>query len=148
MFCPFTSLKPPKKQNFEKMNKIAGDIILLMCIKNNNHLMYSSWHTKWHRHSFLSFWAIFCNFTPLANWKIKFWKNEKCTNRCHHCTHIYQKLWSYDVCFLRLIWSATDRTFCYFRPFFALLPPKNPKNQNFEKTKKYLEILSIYTCVP
>ena len=34
------------------------------------------------------------------------------------------------------IWSATDRIFRYFRPFFALLPPINPKNQNFEKMKK------------
>ena len=32
------------------------------------------------------------------------------------------------------IWSATDRI--YFRPFFALLPPNNPKNQNFEKNEK------------
>ena len=26
--------------------------------------------------------------------------------------------------------------------------PNNPKNQNFEKIKKNLEILSFYTCVP
>ena len=26
--------------------------------------------------------------------------------------------------------------FCYFRPFFALLAPNNPKNQNFEKNGK------------
>ena len=33
--------------------------------------------------------------------------------------------------------------FCYFRSFFALLPPNNPKNQNFEKNEKTLEILSF-----
>ena len=32
--------------------------------------------------------------------------------------------------------SATDRIFCHFEPFFAFLPPNNPKNQNFEKMKK------------
>ena len=36
---------------------------------------------------------------------------------------------------------VTDRIFCYFGPIFALLPPNNPKNQNFEKMKKkHLEI--------
>ena len=34
------------------------------------------------------------------------------------------------------IWSATDRIFCHFGPFYALLPPNNPKNQNFEKMKE------------
>ena len=33
----------------------------------------------------------------------------------------------------------------HFLPFY---PPKNPKNQNFEKQKFFLEILSFYTCVP
>ena len=32
--------------------------------------------------------------------------------------------------------SETDRIFCHFGPFFALLPPNNPQNQNFEKMKK------------
>ena len=38
------------------------------------------------------------------------------------------------------IWSMTDRIFCHFGPFFALLPPPpmDPENQNFEKTKKSL----------
>ena len=33
-------------------------------------------------------------------------------------------------------WSMTDRIFCHLGPFFALLPPNNPKNQNLEKLKK------------
>ena len=32
--------------------------------------------------------------------------------------------------------------------FFALLLPKNPKNQNFGKWKNLLEISSFYTCAP
>ena len=45
--------------------------------------------------------------------------------------------------------STTDRFFFHFGKFFAHLPPKNPKNQNFEKMKKKsLEILSLYTNVP
>ena len=45
------------------------------------------------------------------------------------------------------ILSMPDRIFCHFGPFFAL-PPDNPKDQNFEKLKKTLEILSFYTSVP
>ena len=31
--------------------------------------------------------------------------------------------------------SATDRICCHFGQFFAHLPHKNPKNQNFDKIK-------------
>ena len=34
-----------------------------------------------------------------------------------------------------LILSTTDRTFCHFGPFFAFLPPSNPKSQNLKKEK-------------
>ena len=45
------------------------------------------------------------------------------------------------------IWSATDRIFCHFGPFFALLPPNNLKNQNFEKlTKAPKHIIILHKC--
>ena len=53
------------------------------------------------------------------------------------------------------IWSAKDRIFSNFRPFFALLPhphtppppPHNPENQNFEKMKKSPGyIIILHTC--
>ena len=48
------------------------------------------------------------------------------------------------------IWSATDRIFCHFGPFFALLPPpplNNQKNQNFEKMKKKPgDIIILHMC--
>ena len=34
------------------------------------------------------------------------------------------------------IWSLSDRSFCHFGPFYALLPANNLKNKNFEKLKK------------
>ena len=37
------------------------------------------------------------------------------------------------------IWSAKDRIFCHFGPFFALLPsppPMDQENQIFEKMRK------------
>ena len=49
MFCyfgPFLSFRPPddpKKQNFGKLKKIPGGIIiLLMCTINDSHMMYGS----------------------------------------------------------------------------------------------------------
>ena len=41
------------------------------------------------------------------------------------------------------IWSATNRNFCHYRPFFVLYAPVGPENQNFEKTKKTLEDIII-----
>ena len=46
------------------MKQFAGDIIVLhMCSKNHNHMMYGFWNTEWDRQNFLIFWAIFCPFT-------------------------------------------------------------------------------------
>ena len=47
------------------------------------------------------------------------------------------------------IWSATDKIFCHFRPFFALLSPptNNSENKNFEKLKKNPEdIIILHRC--
>ena len=44
-FGPFFALFPPylENQNFEKMKKTPGDIIILqMCTINENHMMYVS----------------------------------------------------------------------------------------------------------
>ena len=50
------------------MKKFAGDnIILHMCTKNHNHMMYSSWDTEWDRQNFLSFWAFFALLPPPPN---------------------------------------------------------------------------------
>ena len=88
-FLPFYSPNHPKTQNFEKMKKPPGDIIILhRCTINDNHMMYGSWDTKSSKQNFLSFWNI-----------------------------------------------------------FALLPPNNPKNQNFEK-KKHIsgDIIILHMC--
>ena len=45
------------------------------------------------------------------------------------------------------IWSVTDRMLCHFGPFFALLPLKNLKNQNFEKMKKVPgDVIILHKC--
>ena len=81
-FLPFYAPPPPprnnpKNQNFEKMKKLPGDIIILhRHTINDNHIMYDSWDVECERQNFLSFWIIFCSFTPLTQ-KIKILKKWK-----------------------------------------------------------------------
>ena len=66
---------------------------------------------------------------------------------------IKKNTWRYHYQNLKdMIYSSRDVeqnklklvTLGHFLPFY---PPKNPKNQNFEKSKNLMEI-SFYTCVP
>ena len=42
-FCPLSPPKNPENQNFEKIKKTPGDIIILhKCTINDNHMMYGS----------------------------------------------------------------------------------------------------------
>ena len=42
-FLPFYPPNNPEKQNFEKMKKPSGDVIILhMCTTNHDHMMYAS----------------------------------------------------------------------------------------------------------
>ena len=67
-----TALKKIKNQNFEKIKKTVGDIIILhTCTKNHDHMMHGSWDTELDRQNFLSLWTIFCPFTQLTTRKIK-----------------------------------------------------------------------------
>ena len=43
-FYPDTPLNSSKNQTFKKMKKASGDIIILqMCTKNYDHMIYGSW---------------------------------------------------------------------------------------------------------
>ena len=105
-------------------------IILNMCTINDNQMMHV-WCLRYkHDRIFLSFWNVFSPFTPLTTWKIKILKNLKNVWRYYHFTQVYHKWEPYDVWFLRY---EAWQTKCFV---FTLLPPNNPKNQNFEKLKK------------
>ena len=76
----FALLPPnnPKNQNFEKMKKTTGDIIILhRCAINDNHTMYGSWDMEHEGQNFLSFWTSLCPFTPLKTRRIKIFKKWK-----------------------------------------------------------------------
>ena len=78
-FCPFCPPNSPKNQNLIKKKKAPGDsIILHKCTKNRDHMLYCSWDMVRDRCNwYFSFWAIFCPFTSLTAWKMKFSKKWK-----------------------------------------------------------------------
>ena len=117
-FCLFTPfLKTQKIRTLKTMKTTAGDIIILhMCTKNHNYMRYSSRDTEWVRQKNLSFWVIFCPFTPLTTWKTKILKKMK---KVSFYTSVPKIM---IICYMLLeIWSATDTIFCCFGSFFALL---------------------------
>ena len=133
------------------MKKFVGDITILhMCTKNDNHMRYSSWDTNWDR--------IFCHFGPFfafltlcppTTHKTKLKKIMKKTSREVIILNLRnKKTRSYDVClFSYRVFAQT--IFCHFRPVFAFLPHYWLQKLKFGKNvKKYLDILSFYTCVP
>ena len=116
-FLPFYPRKNPKNQNFEKMKKFTGDIIILrVCTKNHNHMMYGSWDTEWDGQNFCHFGPFFA----ILPGKSKFWEMLS----FYTCVPKIMVIW----CMLPEIWSATDRIFCYFGRFFALLHPNDSEN--------------------
>ena len=65
-------INTPENQNFEKMKKAFGDVIISnLCNKKYNQMMYAYSDMECERHNFLSFQTIFCSFTPLLTQKIK-----------------------------------------------------------------------------
>ena len=76
--------------------------------------------------NFLSFGIVFWPFTPLWTQKIKIFNKKKKQVEILSF-YIMCIIW----CMAPVIWSATDRLFCHFGPFFTL----------FEKIKKPWNII-------
>ena len=155
-FGLFFALVPPNNpedQNFEKMEKTTGGIIILnMSTINENHMMYDSWDMEHDRQDFFLILDHFLPFyTPYPIWqprKSKFWKNENSTWRYHHFTQVYHKWQSYDIWLLRYDVHQT-KFFCHLGTFFSFLPPLTAwKMKNSKKWKKCHDISSFYTIAP
>ena len=128
-FGPFFALFPPnnpKNQNFEKMKKTPGDIIILNRWNiNNNHMMYISGDMECDGQNFFVILGLFYPFTPLnTKKKSKFWKNEKKAWRYYHVTQVCHKWQSYDVWLLRygVWWTEFFVILDHFLHFYLLHP--------------------------
>ena len=73
VFFPFYPPNNPKNQNFEKMKKTTGDVIILhKCFKNHDYMLYCSLDMTCNGcNHYFSFWATFCPFTSRTAQKIK-----------------------------------------------------------------------------
>ena len=73
-FLPFDLTNNLKNQNFEKMKKKTKNMEILSfytCVPQM--MIIDVWFLRYwaQQTEFLSFWAMFCPFTPLTIWKIK-----------------------------------------------------------------------------
>ena len=133
----------PKNQNFEKLKKRPGGIIILhTCTINDNHMMYSSWDMKYDRQNFLSLWTVFLpfyypnnpknqNFEKKWNKSLQILSFYTCTINGNHITYC-----SWDM-------KHDGQNFLSFWTVFCHFTSVNPKNQNFEKLKKRPEDIII-----
>ena len=114
-----------------------------MCTKNHNHMMYGSWGTEWHRQNFLSYWTIFCLFTPLTIHKMKILKKWKKNNNWgfYWFTLKHHKWQSYHVWFLKH--GGQQRAlFCHQKQTnFNIYQATLKKNENPRD-------IIFYTCIP
>ena len=88
-------------------------------------MMYGFWYMKHDRQDFLSFWAIFCPFIPIAIRKIEILKKWKKLQEVLSFTQVHHKWQSYDIWFLTYQLQQTDfflsslAMFCPFTPLTA-----------------------------
>ena len=116
----------PKNQNFDKMKKMPGIIIVYIIV---NIIVYHKWQSydvwflrngAWQT----NFFVILDHFLPFypannpKNWNLKKWKKSL---EIYYFTHTYHKWKSW--CMVPEKWSTTDRIFCHFGQFFSLLTP-------------------------
>ena len=118
-FCPFTPLTIPKIKILKNWKKTSGDIIILhMCTKNHDHMLYSSLDIICNGcNCYFSFWAIFCPFTSLSAQKIKIKKKKWKKN--HLEISFYNSVPKIMIMSYTLpeIWHVTDITIFHYGPF-------------------------------
>ena len=89
-----------------------------------------SWDMECNEQNFLSFWTVFCPFTPLTTWKIKILETPEDIIILHRWTindsHMRNGSWDMECWRTEFFVNFMD----HFFPFF---PSNNQKNQNFEK---------------
>ena len=146
IFCHFGlffALVPPNKpknQNFQKMKKTHGDIVILhMCIINDNHMMDGSWDIEHDRQTLLLFWTIFSPFTPLTTQKIKILKKWK---KLLELLILYKNVPKIMV----ICYTIPNSYFLFWAIFCPFTDLMTQKIKILRQWKKGLEISSFYIC--
>ena len=120
---PLTTPNNPENQNFEKMRKTPGGIIILnMSNINENHMIYDSWDMKCNRQTFFVILGYFLPFYP-HNSPINenFQKMKKRIEISSFYTSVPKTMIIYYT--VPEIWRVADVIAIFdFGLFFALLP--------------------------
>ena len=131
------------------MKKTPGDIIILhMCIKNHDHMMYSSWDMEYNRQNFFCHFGPFFDLLPPNNTENQSF--EKIKNNpgiiYYYFTHVYHRCQSFDVWFLR--YGAQRTEFLVILGDYLPILPLTQKIKILKKWKKipgYIIILQKCT---
>ena len=111
-----------------------------MCTVNEDHMIYGSWNIRCDRQKSLTFWYIFCPFSPLTNQNFNIEKTPGDIIILHNCTindnHLMYGSW--DKEHNRYNFLSFWTVFCTFAPY----GPR--KSKKILKWKKHLKTLSIY----
>ena len=120
-----------------------------MCTKNHDHMKYASWDMECDTY-FLSFWPIYCPFTPLLTTTIKIWR--KCKKKpgdiilLHMCTinedHMMHGSWD--------IRHPIQNFLSFWTIFCSFVSLTTQKLKNFEKKMKKKktpgDIILLHKC--
>ena len=108
-FCPFTPLTTWKIKHLKKWKNTWSYYHFTHV--DQTWQPYKVWFLRYGAdgHNFLSFWTIFCPFTPLTTQKIKILKKGKKPWRCYHFTHAFDK-WQKFLSFWTLFQPLTPLT--------------------------------------
>ena len=118
----------PKKIKILKKWKKHLKCHLLTYVYKKSWLYSASWGMESDRHNFLSFWAIFCPFTPLLMPKIKMWKKCKQTGYII-LLHINEDHMMYGYWNIR---HDRQSFVVILGHFLTFEPPNNTKTQNLK----------------
>ena len=158
IFAHLPALNNLENQSFEKNKKNPGDVITLhLWAINENDRIYGSWNMECDRHDFLSFWTIFCPFTPLNNLEnqndhflpfypsknpeIEKFEKKNMKIKPGDIISLHMRTIN-DIWFLRYeVWQ----NFCLFCAIFFPFTPLTTQKLKVLKWKKHLELLSFYT---
>ena len=132
--------KNPKNPNFQKNNKLL-EISFYRCVPKTTTIWGTVSEIEWDR-QILSFWAIFCPFTPLPTQKIKIlkkWKIHMKVPSLYICLPKITIIW----CMLPEIW-VQHTVFSHFGSFFSLLPHYWPQKWKIEKNKEIFAFTHVH----
>ena len=138
---PFYPLNKLENENFERMKKTPGDIIILqLCTINDN----IEWDMEWYILRYGVRWTEFVvvlghflHFYPSNPENKNFEKNEEKKKIIKFILNFFSSFYTsvsqiMIICYIvPEIWHVTNVIIFHFGLFFALLHPSRPKNQYF-----------------